>query len=282
MTAAHVEVHDIPALARALPPVPAVVFQLLKLLRDEGVSLEVLGHSLRDDPVLSGRVLQLANHVRRAHAQSDLSDPFAAASLIGINRVRRVVLTVAMNRVIGPGSDAISHHLFRHSLAVAITAQELALMVEVSPDEAYIAGILHDIGQLGFLVADSPGFERVCHLAAVDGRLQQHEAEHFGTDHAHLGGELARHWNLPEEVEAAIRTHHDTEGATGRLQAVISLAETLAHALDIPPSPSNRVTSVNADAMALLGVRWDDPGMIDCFGRCRVRFAHAMHRPDPG
>ena len=267
---------DIAAIAKVLPPFPRIVLQLLDLLRDEEASFEVLARLVRNDAVLAGNVLRLANHIRRMHAQSDLTDPFAAASLIGINRVRKIVVDIGMNRFIGGGAG--SDFFFSHSFAVAVTTQELALMCDVSQDEAYIAGILHDVGQLCFHVLDEKGFLQAYERSTVDGRLLEREAELFGVDHSEIGARLAQYWNLPEEIVSAIRNHHDDVTATSPLQAAVCLGETLARALDIPTSSKNRVLKINTPAAELLGVRWDSEEMLDCFGRSRARFRQGVHR----
>ena len=268
---------DIEAIARVLPPFPRIFLQLLELLRDEASSFEVMARLIRNDPVLSGNMLATANHVRRLHAQSDLADPFAAASLIGVNRLRQIVVHIGMNRFIGDGRG--SEFFFRHSFAVAITSQELAVMCDVSPDEAYIAGILHDVGQLCFHVLDEPAFLRAYQQSAADGRLLEREAEIFGVDHCQIGAQLAQYWNLPDDVVSAIRSHHDDSVATSNLQAVVCLGETLARALDIPASSKNRVTKINTPAVELLGIRWDSPEILDCLGRCHARFLQGVGVP---
>jgi putative nucleotidyltransferase with HDIG domain len=273
-------VDDIAALAKMLPPFPKIVLQLLDMLRDEDVSLEVLARLVRDDPVIAGNILGMANHVRRWRSQSDLTDPFAAASLIGINSVRRIVVSIGMNRFIDGGLG--SAFFYSHSFAVAIASQELATLCDVSPDDAYIAGILHDVGQLCFHVLDEKAFEEAYQESIVDGRLIEREAAIFGVDHCQIGAQLAQHWNLPEQVLSAILTHHDDTIATSKLQAVVCLGETLARALDIPASAKNRVTKINTPAVELLGIRWDSPEMLDCFGRCLARFQHGQARAHRG
>jgi putative nucleotidyltransferase with HDIG domain len=265
---------DIEALARELPAFPKVILQLLDLLRDDKASFEVMARLIRNDPVLSGNVLGVANHIRRLQAKSDLTDPYAAASLIGFDHVRRLIINVGMKRFIGGGVG--SAFFFHHSFAVAITSQELALLSEVSPDEAYIAGILHDVGQLCFHVLDERAFQEAYQQSIVDGRLVEREAAIFGFDHCQIGEKLAQYWNLPDEVLSAIRTHHDEATATSPLQSCVCLGETLARALDIPASPKNRVTQVNTPAMELLELKWDQPELIDCFGRCHARFVQGV------
>jgi HD-like signal output (HDOD) protein len=267
---------DIEAMSRLLPPFPKVILQLLDLLRDEKSSLEVLARLVRNDPVIAGNVLSTANHIRRLHAQSDLADPYAAASLIGINHLRQIAVTLGMNRFIGSGIG--SDFYFNHSFAVAITSQEIGLMCDVSPDEAYIAGILHDVGQLCFQVINNQAFSQAYQLASIDGRLLEREAELFGADHCEVGAQLALFWNLPDDVVSAIRAHHDDTEASSTLQAVICLGETVARALDIPPSFKNRVLKLNVPAVQLLGIDWGSAEMLDCFGRSRARFLQGVVR----
>lgn len=270
----HPPMAEISRLAGILPPFPKIVLQLLDLLRDEEFSLDSLARTARHDPVISGKLLAIANHLRRLRAQPDLVDPFAAASLVGVNRVRGVVVAAGMNRFLAEGSR--DTFFFSHSLAVAIAAHELALLCGVPPEEAYIAGILHDIGHLCFHVLDAKTFHEAYRRSIMDGRLLEREVEIFGLDHCQIGARLAEHWNLPPAVQSAILTHHDAETVTGKLQATVCLAETLAHALDLPPSPNNRVTKINPLALETLGLQWHSPEMLDCFGRCRALFRQAL------
>jgi putative nucleotidyltransferase with HDIG domain len=261
---------EVPKLAEALPPFPSIVLQLLDRLRDEDSSLDVLVRLARNDPVIASNILASANHIRRLRLQSDLSDPFAAASLIGLNRVRNIVVAAGMHQFLEKGKGGA--FLFRHSQAVAIVAQELAALSGVSSEMAYVAGILHDIGQLCFHILDEQAFREAYEMSSVDGNLIEREVDAFGLDHCRMGALLAEHWELPEKFVSVILTHHDEMTVTSKLQATICLAETLARALDIPSSPKNRVTRINAAALESLNLHWNSPDMLDCFGRCHARY----------
>ena len=265
---------EVARLAKVLPPFPRVVMQLLEMLRDDELSMDALARLARNDPVISSGILATANRVRRIHAQSDIHDPYTAASLIGVNQLRRIVVAAAMNKFAKEEEGAA--FLFDHSRAVAIVAHELALLCGVSPEKAYVAAILHDVGQLCFHIMDPVAFQGVYENSAVDGKLIEREVETFGVDHAQIGAELALHWQLPEDFVSAIRTHHDAYAVTSKLQAVINIAESLARALDIPQSAKNRVKRLNAPAAAALGIAWSSPEMLDCFGRCRARFRQGI------
>ncbi len=265
---------EIARIARIIPPFPQVVMQLLEMLDDEDLPLDALTRLARNDPVISSGILAAANRIRRIHALPELYDPFVASSLIGTIMVRRIVATAGMNTFLA--EDKGSEFLLRHSRAVAICAQELAVLCGVSPEKAYIGGILHDVGQLCFHVMDAARFQTIYRQAAADGRLLERETETFGVDHAQIGGALASHWELPEDFVSAIVTHHDHMTVTSKLQAVINLAETIVRGLDIPTSPKNRVTTLNELAAETLAIDWDSQEMQDCFGRCRARYRQAF------
>ena len=114
--------------------------------------------------------------------------------------------------------------------------------------------------------------------ALEQGDLLVLERERYGLDHAQIGLLLATHWQLPVVIRPAIAGHHERGWHwQGKLQAVMILAETLARALDLPPSPENRVLRVNSAALDYLGLSWDRPEMQDLFERSRARFATAQH-----
>lgn len=261
--------------APRLPPFPRVVMELLPMLRDEKVSLEVLARVARNDPVISAVVLATANRMRRLRTLPDIKDPFVAATYVGLNKLRVIVITAGMNRFLR--LTGAENFFFEHSLAVAIVANELAYLASVSPEDAYVAGILHDIGQLGFLMMNGEGYRPVLEQGSVQGNLLERERALFGIDHGEAGAKLASFWELPAEIVQAIAEHHQDHSDTPtRLSALLNLAETLTRGLDLPPSLKNRVTVANAWALEWLGLRWGMPEMRDCFGRAVARFRYAM------
>lgn len=266
----------IPEIAARLPAFPKVVPELLDCLQEDAASLDSLVVIARNDPTISATILSAANRLRRIRALSDLSDLFAAASVIGFDKILQIILTVGLNRFISQGGGQSS--LFKHSLAVAIVAQELACITHISPAEAYVAGILHDVGQLAFFVRDAERYGEIRDQAILAGDLLARERAVFGLDHSQVGMLLASFWNLPKSITGAIGGHHGSNTTwNSALQAVINLAESLARALDLPHSPHGRVTNINQSSLELLQLRWNSAEMADCFGRCRARFNYAQN-----
>ena len=265
---------DISVIAEKLPPFPTIVTQLLDELKNDSLSMESLVRIARNDPVISANILSCANGVRRMHALPDVSDAYVAAQLVGMNQIQRIIVTNGMNHFLK--QDKGSEFLFWHSRAVALVAQELAMMTSISPEKAYIAAILHDIGQLCFHILDPVAFQTAYFQSGEDDRLLERETALFGVDHSLIGAALATHWHLPDEFALSILDHHKEHVVSGDLQAIINLAESLARALDIPSSAKNRVTRINRSAMDLLEIDWNAPAMMDCYSRCRARYRHAV------
>ncbi len=270
----HVATAHVSDIATGLPVFPELVPKLLDCLDEEALSLEGLVRIARRDPVISGAILAAANRLRRMRLQPDLSDLLTAASIIGMSKIRQIILSTGLNRFF---DEAGGHAwLFEHSQAVAILAQELASLVHLSPDEAYVAGILHDVGQLALYVEDGRAYTEVRRKSFDSRSLLQNEVAAFGMDHCQVGVLLGNYWSLPPGVVTAIATHHQGEAAEqGGLPAIIYLAEVLVRALDLPYSAYGHVTALNPAVISSIGLTWQSPELLDCIRRGRARFVHA-------
>lgn len=265
---------EVPVLAAKLPPFPKVVPELIACLDQEDSAIDDLVKIARNDPIISAMILCCANQLRRIRAQKDTADLFAAAALIGYNKMRELILAASLNTFLSRSSGQT--FFYEHSLAVAICAREIAVLTHHQPEPAYIAGILHDVGQLCFYQVDTALYTSVRRMAIESGNLLQLEIQNFGLDHCHLGMLLANQWKLPQEILLAISSHHSDETTwQSPLQAIVNLAESMCAGLDIPHSPHNRVSRLNLSAAEYLDLTWDSEHMIDLFGRTRAQFEYA-------
>jgi putative nucleotidyltransferase with HDIG domain len=220
---------EVEASIKALQPLPRAVMRLVELLESETATLGEVETLLKAEPVLCGRVLQIVNsaYYGLPRAVSTLQQ---ALMLLGVHAVRGIVLGVAAASTLR-GSRVVSsveRELWRHSVTVAGYAQRIARACRwghrVSED-AYIAGLLHDIGSL-FLAAR---FSGVYHslLQATEEPIAA-ERELFGYDHADIGAMIAEHWKLPERIVRVIGEHHAPylpEGDARLLTAAVMQAD---------------------------------------------------------
>jgi putative nucleotidyltransferase with HDIG domain len=124
--------------------------------------------------------------------------------------------------------------LWRHSVAVAVSASVVADEAGQAKAVAFTAGLLHDIGKLVLASAERELYARLIQRAKDQGLvLSALERSALGTDHAELGGELMRRWNLPPDVVAAVRHHHDLAAPPpyAPLTAAVQAGDMIAHQL---------------------------------------------------
>jgi putative nucleotidyltransferase with HDIG domain len=182
------------------------------------------------DPTFSARLLQCVNSVEFGLA-IPVSDVTHALSLLGLDRTREVTVTLATGAyTTGSVRTNELRRCWEHTVATAILADEIARACGVFVGHAYTAGIMHDIGRLGLLVAYPKDYERTIRHAAnrcLD--LLDFEQETFGMHHAEVGLLLAERWNLPEEFRIIAGRHHDAcEGEELNLLRIVHVACRLA------------------------------------------------------
>jgi len=261
--------------AISLPAFPKIVNEIIQTLDDDNATLSALARHIEADPVITARVVSAANSAALGgRGPGALRNVHAAISLIGLARVRTIAVAVSLAEF--ARLSQMSSYFWEHSVAVAITAQELGRFTHVSPDYALIAGLLHDIGQLWMARFYPLEFQMVRSAANVGTEsIIEIEKHYFGLDHSQVGGILAREWHLPASVSAAIAHHHAPEPAMGeRLVPLIHVAEIFSNALDLTSRQDNQVSSLSEAACAAIGFDWEQD-LNSLFGKIEARTEHA-------
>lgn len=279
MSTVHLTRDEVIERSHALSSFPSIVTEILETLDDPDANLHVLVRCISLDPLVTARVLSVANTAAvRGRRELEVSDIYTATSLIGMRRVREITLISSLGAFVGAtAQDRVPSTFWQHSVAVGVCCQELALhaSTSVSTDIALIAGLLHDIGQLWFCHYNAELHRTCVHEAlsrAID--IEVVEREYLGVGHSVVGAWLAEHWALPTSICAAIRGHHAPDAALDiPLVPVVHVAEVLSHALDITGGNENRVTGVSGTACAHLGLTWT-PDIRPLFGRMVARSRH--------
>ena len=258
-----------------LPAFPQIVSQVLATLDDDNSSLDTLVKHLQHDPVLAGRILAAAN-ASSQHGHRALGGISSAVSFIRMRRIGEIVVTTSLLDLTRHTRGTQLFH--EHCLAVGVAAQILAQHFCIDPDRALVAGLLHDIGKLWMSYLHPTQHQQVNVLVRERANSQcEIEREIFGMDHAAIGGIIARHWQLPEDIIEAIAVHHQPEHPElGKLAAIIHVAESICNGLDIPYRDDNQVVDISTNAMGILGMGCTQD-MDDLFGHIDARFQHAQH-----
>jgi HD-like signal output (HDOD) protein len=228
-----------PALAKLfqrigeMSTLPTAAQRIMQLASDESASTSDLLAAIEGDPVLAAKILRRVNSAFYG-LRYKVSDLQSALSLLGFREIRNLALTVYLARNFTQGGtyrgfsrEALWHHCVAVGQGARLIAKSTRRAVA---DEAYLAGLLHDLGLI-LLDRFLPQY-----LRQVVDRVEQGvptcqaERELFPFDHTLLGAYVAVQWNFPSHIVAAIRYHHEPRWAPGafrEMAAVVSIANGL-------------------------------------------------------
>ncbi len=193
-----------------LPMLPQVYVKLLQLDSDGDNYFEEFGKLTKEDPGFAVRVIALANSSASAPAVPVVSIRDALARM-GVKTVRSLVASLAVQRVFLPTKpNEIS--LWQHSVFTAFAAAQIAEIVSVlnvDPAEAYLIGLLHDVGRFVMFEHAAPSLLKVDESNwETPEQLIKADVEVYKFTHSELGYQACKRWQLPESIGEAIRTHH--------------------------------------------------------------------------
>ena len=230
------DTHDMTARAEQLvggveelPTIPVVANQVLQLLEQPDVVLEDVAELMLTDQVMTARVMKMINSpvYRPSHEITSLK---RALVYLGLKHIKEVALTTSVIKAFDTGTKEFDITLFwEHSFGVGMVSKIIAEKVGYADlEKAYIAGIIHDLGEV-FLSHYMP--EQFGQVLAVlgqrKGKLYDVEAEVLGTTHCEIGYCMARKWNFPDPYCEAILHHHTVEGAAADpvLCAIVTISD---------------------------------------------------------
>ncbi len=237
-----------------IPPLPQVLLQLLQAVEDDNASLSSLSTLISRDAVLSARILAASNSAAfwRGKKILRIGD---CVNVLGTRIVRSMATCLAVQHAFDPLSRGLKVDLadfWRHSLLVAETARILAVESRTSlAEEAYLAGLLHDLGELMLLVG-MPDYAGLLSICSDEANLADLENEVMGTDHAAVGAWLVDQWKLDSLMADAILFHHRSESEIAAADPLSQLLWT-AHtwvATGTLPENSELLTGIPAATLA--------------------------------
>lgn len=248
-----------------LPPLPKVVMELMDYLQGDDVDAERVMQMLSQDQVLVAKALRIANSSFYGLPRK-VATIHDAIVVLGLRAVNTLVTTAAVTSLFHSmhqsletaGYDQRSSWL--HSIGTAVCARALGREVDVNPESAFTAGLLHDIG---FLIVAARFPE---HFSRIVAYRNQHdclmiEAEHdvLGFNHAQIGAALALRWNFAAEIHDGIAWHHRPEEQTAQsLAGVVHLADVMAHVLNLAEESKPLSPRLSDVAWNRLGLGWHD------------------------
>lgn len=245
-----------------LPAFPGAVAEVIRLLSDETADNDRIAAVLQRDQGLTAQVLKMANSAFYGVSRR-VSTVKQALLVLGRNAVRSLVVAVASQEFLGrpqPGYMLDRGELWQHSMATGIAAALIAGRVHYRPaDEAFVAGLLHDIGKVVLSEFLAQRSEELTAKLGGDGELISFielERELLHIDHATLGGLLLERWQLPPRLGRAIRFHHapSEAGDDWKLATVVHGANALTLTVGIGLGIDGLQYVLDEEALTKLGL----------------------------
>jgi len=246
-----------------LPPLPAIVQEIAALAASPTTSTADLCQVLSRDPSLAAKILRVVNSPFYGTAR-EVTHLSRAVVLLGTRAVQNLVFGFCTRSALSPGGTGVSpvpehEAISRHSVAVASACDVIARYIGFQPvEKAFVAGLLHDVGQLAMIVFRLHEFrETLCpRLGRCDEFFLAAEERCLGVNHAEAGFHILNRWRLPKAYCEVVRHHHATdvprlcEPCAPTLLAIVMIADTYAQALgfglDLPAGSSTRLERATA------------------------------------
>jgi len=210
-----------------LPTIPTVLAKILQLADAENVSGKELIAVIEHDQSLTGKMLRLANSAFFGQSRRVATIPRAIV-LLGFSTVRNLALGVKVWDTLGAGiARNRLDELWVHAVAVGVAAKALTARLRAGdPDEAFTAGVLHDVGRLILAMRFREEYWRIVGSAGEGEAIERKEAANLGVDHSEVGGWVLEAWSLPPAIVEAVRSHHAADARPG-VPGLLAVADRL-------------------------------------------------------
>ena len=223
-----------------LPTMPAIASQVVQAVDDPDSSIDDIRVLIDQDAAIAARILKISNSALYGFP-SEIQSLSHAISLLGTMTVRNLVLAASMKETY-KRFGLMEKLLWQHSSLAGPVAAMLAEYrgVDVDPEVAFTAGLMHHIGKTALANSHREEYERVMMTVYNEGRtFTEVENQVFGFSHAELGAAVVQQWGLPDSLVLTIQYHHSPE----------QLAE-----LDDDVARICALTTVTSQSLSKLGV----------------------------
>jgi len=220
--------------AHTIPSLPENVVEALRVIDSPDSSASEVAGYVEQDVGLSSKMLQVANSAYYSFRGQIASVPHAVA-LLGTKTIKSILVAASINdyfQKLPDQSKDEARRLWRHSVICANAARMIARQVPgVNEEEAFVTGLLHDLGISVLFVNMPREFRKIMEIANEE-QLDFREAERKFWPYTHelIGAEVLRRWELPDDVPLAVSLHHAGQFGddTSPLAAAVYLADQVA------------------------------------------------------
>ena len=245
---------------------PSVAAQIIRLSEDPDSTIEDLNAVIVNDPVLGIRILKLVNSAYYG-MPGQIHSIKRAIVMLGLKAVKNIAIAASLVNMVRGGrvcSTFNAADLWDHSVAVATGAQLLAHKSTLVPmDEAFLAGLIHDIGIVLEMQAFGPQFADMIQILSSEETLtfRNAEIEAFGASHEEFGTGLCKAWNFPRILQSVTGYHHrpwELDESERLLPTLIHIADVLVARINLGYTRTVETHAIDAELLAATNITEDD------------------------
>jgi putative nucleotidyltransferase with HDIG domain len=216
-----------------LPTIPVVLSKILQLCGNPDANSRQLVTVIEEDQALTAQMLRLANSAFFGQSRR-VATISRALVLLGFATVRNMALSVKVWDALAVGiSRSRLEGVWDHSLACAVAAKDIVGRLRAGdPDEAFTAGLLHDIGRLVLAMRFRDEYWKIVGGVNESDSVDAIERQAFGVDHSEAGGWMLESWALPPAIVESVRVHHDVPGRLSESR-IVGLTDRLLGGTDL-------------------------------------------------
>ena len=252
-----------------LPSLPRTVDHISQLVTDPNCSLAKIAKAISADPAIAMKTLRLVNAAFYGLRQK-VSTVEHAVVLLGLKVIKNLVFTATVFDTLKSSVDSLLIHSVSCGVAMRVLVENGKNVGVESAEEAFIYGLLHDVGMIIFEQFMPEEFETV-NATCLARKIPRYQAERaiIGCDHTMIGARLAQKWKLPGSIVDTIAGHHDLTQCVDKdmqpVAAALSVADYMCAACGLWSYP-DAVVHVSEDAWKASGIDAKDmPKILDAF-----------------
>jgi HD-like signal output (HDOD) protein len=217
----------------AIATLPEVTSKIIATVEDPKSSAAQLHRIVSHDPALVTRILKVVNSAFYG-LPGQIASVERAIVLLGLNAVKNIAVAASLGQMfrgVKLCDGFTARDLWTHCIAVAVVSRDLAKQAKLAlADEAFLAGMIHDIGILVSLQTWPEPLRAACDRAKAGTPFIDAETEIVGVDHQLLGKALAEKWQFPMSCQLVAGHHHNPEtlaDGSRTLVTLVHIADTL-------------------------------------------------------